>query len=82
MTSDQDPADARSDSASDGLGELGALAGSGDRAIAAAADRAKATAARNVPGFDELPLPADTANLREGADFNDALLALLPLVGV
>ena len=64
------------------MGELGALAGSGDRAIAAAADRAKATAARNVPGFDDLPLPADTANLREGADFNDALLALLPLVGV
>jgi len=25
---------------------------------------------------------ADTANLREGADFNDALLALRPLVGV
>jgi hypothetical protein len=27
-------------------------------------------------------LPADTANLREGANLNDALLALLPLVGV
>ncbi|MDR3658958.1 MAG: FABP family protein [Mycobacterium sp.] len=50
--------------------------------MAAAAERAKATAARNVPGFDDLPLPADTANLREGAHFNDALLALLPLVGV
>jgi hypothetical protein len=55
---------------------------SGDRAVAAAAERAKITAARNVPGFDDLPLPSDTANLREGVGLNDALLALLPLVGV
>jgi hypothetical protein len=55
---------------------------SGDRAVAAAAERAKVTAARNVPGFEDLPLPADTANLREGVGLNDALLALLPLVGV
>ena len=34
------------------------------------------------PAFDDLPLPADTANLRLGANLNDALLALLPLVGV
>ena len=54
----------------------------GDRAVAAAAERAKVTAARNIPAFDDLPLPADTANLREGANLNDALLALLPLVGV
>ncbi|TFV57195.1 FABP family protein [Mycobacterium sp. PS03-16] len=58
------------------------FATSGDRAVAEAAERAKATAARNIPVFQDLPLPADTANLREGADFNDALLALLPLVGV
>jgi hypothetical protein len=56
--------------------------GSGDRALAAAAERAKETAARNLPVFDDLPLPADTANLRLGANLNDALLALLPLVGV
>ncbi len=56
--------------------------GSGDRAVAAALERAKETAARNLPVFDDLPLPADTANLRDGADLNDALLALLPLVGV
>jgi hypothetical protein len=55
---------------------------SGDRAVAAAVERAKITAARNVPGFEDLPLPADTANLREGVGLNDALLALLPLVGV
>jgi hypothetical protein len=56
--------------------------GSGDRAVAAAVERAKVTAARNIPVFQDLPVPADTANLREGANLNDALLALLPLVGV
>jgi hypothetical protein len=55
---------------------------SGDDALAAAAERAKATAARNIPVFTDLPVPADTANLRQGASLNDALLALLPLVGV
>ncbi|MBY0442792.1 MAG: FABP family protein [Mycobacteriaceae bacterium] len=53
-----------------------------DARLAAAAERAKATAARNIPVFSDLPLPADTANLRQGADFHNALLALLPLVGV
>jgi THAP4-like, heme-binding beta-barrel domain len=57
-------------------------AGSGDRAMAAAAERAKVTASRNIPAFDDLPVPADTANLREDANLNDALLALLLLVGV
>ena len=55
--------------------------GSGDRAVAAAAQRAKETAVRNIPGFEDIPV-ADTANLRHGADLHDALLALLPLVGV
>ncbi|CAA0078621.1 Uncharacterised protein [Mycolicibacterium vanbaalenii] len=55
---------------------------SGDDAVAAAAERARETAARNIPVFGDLPLPADTANLRKGANLNDALLALLPLVGV
>jgi THAP4-like, heme-binding beta-barrel domain len=50
--------------------------------MAAAAERAKTTAARNIPVLEDLPLPADTANLREGANLHDALLALLPLVGV
>lgn len=36
---------------------------------------------RNLPAFDDLPL-ADTANLREGADLHDSMLALLPLVGI
>jgi hypothetical protein len=55
---------------------------SGDDAVAAAAERARQTAARNIPAFGDLPLPADTANLREGANLDDRLLALLPLVGV
>ncbi|MGV0698278.1 FABP family protein [Mycolicibacter algericus] len=57
------------------------MPGSGDRAIAAAAERGARTAARNIPVFEDLPV-SDTANLREGADLHDALLALLPLVGV
>ncbi|OMC10674.1 fatty acid-binding protein [Mycolicibacter heraklionensis] len=72
-------------SASDGGtadgGERQVVRGSGARAVAAAAERAKQTAARNIPAFDDLPFP-DTANLREGANLHDALLALLPLVGV
>jgi hypothetical protein len=56
--------------------------GSGDAAVQAAAERAKATRRRNLPQFDDLPIPADTANLREGPNLNDALLPLLPLVGV
>jgi hypothetical protein len=64
-----------------GSGDRAATAGSGDRAVAAAAERAKQTAGRNLPVFDDLPV-ADTANLRQGANLHDALLALLPLVGV
>ena len=59
----------------------GDIAGSADRAVAAAAERARLTASRNLPVFDDLPV-ADTANLRLGANLHDALLALLPLVGV
>lgn len=57
------------------------IKGSGDRALAAATERAKQTAGLNIPVFDDLPI-ADTANLRQGANLHDALLALLPLVGV
>ncbi len=70
-------------SSPDGPKDLtGSIFGSGDRAVAAAAQRARETAPRNIPVFDDLPLPTDTANLREGVDLNEALLALLPLVGV
>lgn len=56
--------------------------GSGDAAVAAAAERAKLTGGRNLPQFDDLPIVGDTANLRFGADLHDACLALLPMVGV
>ncbi len=56
--------------------------GSGDAAIRAAAERAETTRVRNLPVWEDLPIPNDTANLREGPDLNDACLALLPLVGV
>lgn len=56
--------------------------GSGDAALVAAAERAAATGGRNLPQVPGLPIPGDTANLREGADLHPALLALLPLVGV
>lgn len=56
--------------------------GSGDAALRAAAERAETTRARNLPWFDELPIPNDTANLREGPALNEACLSLLPLVGV
>jgi hypothetical protein len=56
--------------------------GSGDAALRAAAERARHTRHRNVPQFDDLPIPGDTANLREGQELHEACLPLLPLVGV
>jgi nitrobindin-like protein len=37
---------------------------------------------RNRPRFDDLPVPDDTANLREGPDLHPQCSGLLPLVGV
>lgn len=37
---------------------------------------------RNRPRFIDLPVPDDTANLREGPDLHEDCLPLLPLVGV
>ncbi|ASR38598.1 fatty acid-binding protein [Prauserella marina] len=58
------------------------MSASGDEAIRIAEERAETTAKRNIPQLDDLPIPGDTANLREGPNLNDACLALLPLVGV
>ncbi|MFK0250016.1 FABP family protein [Amycolatopsis azurea] len=58
------------------------MTASGDEAIQAAEKRAESTRDRNLPQFDDMPVPGDTANLREGPNLNDACLALLPLVGV
>jgi hypothetical protein len=57
---------------------------SGDEAINQAEVRAAESGSRerNTPSWDDLPLPADTANLRIGADLHPGLLALLPMVGV
>lgn len=55
---------------------------SGDEAVNVAAERAKETGVRNISVLPDLPLPPDTANLREGPDLNHDMLALLPLVGV
>jgi hypothetical protein len=56
--------------------------GSGDAAIQAAEERAAQTRDRNLPRFDDLPIPVDTANLRFGPDLHEACLGLLPLIGV
>lgn len=58
------------------------MSSSGDDALRAAAERAEITARRNIPQPDDLPVPGDTANLREGPSLHDACLMLLPLVGV
>jgi hypothetical protein len=79
MSTDNDmPAQDGTDNATTGP----AVPGSGDAAIRLAEQRAQNTRARNLPQFDDLPVPGDTANLREGPNLNDACLALLPLVGV
>jgi hypothetical protein len=55
---------------------------SGDEALRLAAERAASTATRNLPDFTDLPIPGDTANLREGPQLHPQCLSLLPLVGV
>ncbi len=55
---------------------------SGDDALRAAEERAKGTRGANLPDFTDLPVPADTANLRLGPELHHDCLALLPLVGV
>ncbi|MGB3303597.1 FABP family protein [Gordonia sp. (in: high G+C Gram-positive bacteria)] len=55
---------------------------SGNEAISDAEVRAQETGTKNLTPVGDLPVPADTANLREGADLHAGLLALLPLVGV
>ena len=55
---------------------------SGDDALRAAEERARSTRGANLPDFTDLPVPADTANLRLGPELHHDCLALLPLVGV
>jgi hypothetical protein len=53
-----------------------------DEALRGAARRADSTGVRNLPEFTDLPIPGDTANLREGPELHPRCLMLLPLVGV
>ena len=72
-------------SPSDGSADEGTPQGhklDGNEAVNRAAEQAKTTASRNIPVFGDLPIPDDTANLRQGPSLHDGLLALLPLVGV
>ena len=55
---------------------------SGDEALRIAVQRAQHTGIRNMPEFTDLPIPGDTANLREGPELHPQCLPLLPLVGV
>ena len=55
---------------------------SGDEALRLAAQRAQRTGVRNMPEFTDLPVPGDTANLREGPELHPQCLVLLPLVGI
>ena len=55
---------------------------SGNSAVDRAAEAAKTTGGRNIPTIGDLPVAEDTANLRQGPNLHDGLLALLPLVGV
>jgi hypothetical protein len=50
--------------------------------ITGPANAAPDSSGRNRPRFDDLPVPDDTANLREGPDLHEQCLPLLPLVGV
>jgi hypothetical protein len=60
----------------------GTIGSGGDDAIQAAAARAESTRVLNLPDFTDLPIPPDTANLREGPELHPDCLVLLPLVGV
>ena len=55
---------------------------SGDEALRLAAQRAQSTGIRNMPDYTDLPVPADTANLREGPELHSQCLMLLPLIGI
>lgn len=54
----------------------------GNDAVNLAAEQSKSTSGRNIVELPDLPVEQDTANLRQGPNIHDGLLALLPLVGV
>jgi hypothetical protein len=56
--------------------------GSGTAAVAAAQARAAITRGRNIGDVTDLPIPADSANVRLGPEVHPACRSLLPLIGV
>jgi len=95
MNDDTNTPDNPNENVNDTPGDAAAAAGTGgptegpapingNDAVNLAAEQSKSTAHRNIPSLDlgELPIPDDTANLRQGPNLHDGLLALLPLVGV
>ncbi len=82
MTPPRDPASRQPDSLGS-ASEDGADAGlSGDRAVADADARAAGTRDVNIGTAPPLPIAPDTANVRLGPEIDQAVLALLPLVGI
>lgn len=76
------PVDTPADAAAAGANNPTPL--DGNEAVNLAAEQSKLTAHHNIPpiGIQNLPVADDTANLRQGPSLHDALLGLLPLVGV
>src|SRR5699024_6686725 len=74
------------DSAADALAANTNTSGrlNGNEAVNMAAEAWKDAAGKNIPAlqFADDPLVSDSANLRQCTSLNDALLGLLPLVGV
>ena len=66
----------------DGPADPDTPAVSGDAAVSAAAARAQFTRAVNLSDLPPLPVPEDTANVRQGPELHPACLSMLPLVGV
>lgn len=50
--------------------------------ISGPANAAPDSPQRNRPRWSDLPVPDDTANLRQGPDLHEQCLSLLPLIGV
>lgn len=82
MTQPDDRAASGTNSEGPAQGTAGAGRLSGDRAVADADARATATRDVNIATAPPLPIASDTANVRLGPEIDEAVLALLPLIGI
>jgi hypothetical protein len=73
---------AGSASAGSASGSASDSAGSASGSAESAPLELTPAAQRNIPVFDDLPIPPDSANLREGPDLHPLCTPLLPLIGV